>query len=457
MANLERIVNVSIALNTTGISQQGFNTILVAGYHINSLNHVDIITDVDDLTAMGIASNDEIYKAIAAIKSQKPGAKTVKLGRLSVDSATISINAKNNTSYTVTIQSLDPATLEVKEETFTHENQTGQASTIASGLAQKITSSNVTATASGDTIKLAIKGDIAIKVSKELKLTANPGTTALAEDMAVINGEDSDYYGIVLANKDVDKIIEMAKYVETRNAALFGVSKYEAGVPLNASKADILYKLYELELYRTFFCGVKIEGYEGDYTEAAQMSRCFAIAPGGETWALKSLAGVRASAWTETEAQAIFAKNGNTYERVRNVSVTQNGKVVAGEWIDVIRFRDWLIEEIKTRVFLFLKNADKIPYTDGGISGIGGQLTAALELGVARNGIAPTEYDADGNENPGYVIELPLASEISANQKAKRTLEDVKFTARLAGAIHVVDINGAFTYNNLTTTDKTAV
>jgi len=163
MANLKRIVDVSIALNTSGISTQGFNTILIAGYHINSLNRVDIISDIDDLASMGIASTDEIYKAVAAVKSQKPGAKTVKLGRLTVDAATIGITAKNNTSYTVTVQYIDAATAEVKEEVYTHENQSGQASTIATGLAGKITSSKVTATASGDTVKLSIKADCALR------------------------------------------------------------------------------------------------------------------------------------------------------------------------------------------------------------------------------------------------------------------------------------------------------
>ena len=44
---------------------------------------------------------------------------------------------------------------------------------------------------------------------------------------------------------------------------------------------------------------------------------------------------------------------------------------------------------------------------------------------------------------------MPLAANISANTKAQRLLEDVKFTARLAGAIHVVEIAGSFTYENL--------
>jgi hypothetical protein len=96
-----------------------------------------------------------------------------------------------------------------------------------------------------------------------------------------------------------------------------------------------------------------------------------------------------------------------------------------------------------------LINRDKVPYTDDGIALIEARIRQALELGQDRGGIAPTEYDEDGNENLGFTIEVPLASNISANQKASRVLTDVKFTARLAGAIHVVEIYGSLTYENL--------
>ena len=123
--------------------------------------------------------------------------------------------------------------------------------------------------------------------------------------------------------------------------------------------------------------------------------------------------------------------------------------MAAGEWIDVIRFRDWLAEEIKVNVMNLLVNHDKVPYTDAGIASIEGQVRAALTLGQQRGGIAPTEYTADGQTNLGFTVSVPLSSSISANQKASRILNDVKFTARLAGAIHVVNITGSLTYENL--------
>ena len=55
-------------------------------------------------------------------------------------------------------------------------------------------------------------------------------------------------------------------------------------------------------------------------------------------------------------------------------------------------------EEIQTRVFDALVNNNKIPYTDGGIAIIETQIRGALELGQRRGGIAPTEYDENGEE-----------------------------------------------------------
>ena len=179
------------------------------------------------------------------------------------------------------------------------------------------------------------------------------------------------------------------------------------------------------------------------------MSRCFTAVPGSETWALKRLAGVKVDALTETQFIVLKNKNVNTFERFRNLSLTQTGKVSAGEWIDVIRFRDWLAEEIKVNVLNVLVNNEKVPYTDSGIAIIEGAIRQSLRQGQVNGGIAPVEYDENGDKNLGYTVTVPLASNISANQKASRILTDVYFTARLAGAIHVVEIRGQLTYENL--------
>jgi hypothetical protein len=264
--------------------------------------------------------------------------------------------------------------------------------------------------------------------------------------MAAITKYDNDWYGWALTSRNSADILAAAAWTETVRK-LFGTAIAEPGAYNPDSVSDTGYLLYNDNYYRTFW--FYHEKANTDFPETAVFARCFSILPGGETWANKKLAAVTADNLTEGQYQAISKKNGNTFERFRNVAITQNGKVAAGEWIDVIRFRDWLQEEITVNVFNALINRDKIPYTDEGIAIIEAQIRQALELGVRRGGIAPDEYDEDGNTNYGYTISVPLAANISANQKASRVLNDVEFTARLAGAIHVINITGSLTYENL--------
>jgi hypothetical protein len=185
-----------------------------------------------------------------------------------------------------------------------------------------------------------------------------------------------------------------------------------------------------------------------DFPDVAIAVHSFSKYPGQETWANQQLQAVPWVTMTETQAQNVFGKNGNTFEQFRNIAITQNGKVAGGEWIDVIRFRDWLCEEIKVNIFQQMVD-NRIPYTDHGIGVIRSRLAESLDFGVRRGGIAPPEVDINGKLIPSYTIQVPLAATVSADNKANRLLQDVYFTARVAGAIHVVEIQGALTYQSL--------
>lgn len=170
---------------------------------------------------------------------------------------------------------------------------------------------------------------------------------------------------------------------------------------------------------------------------------------GEETWALKQLAAVTPSKLTSTFIKKLETANFSYIITVASKNVTQGGKTSGGEWIDIIRFRDWLQNDMQVRVVNLLIVNPKVPYTDNGIALVENQMLASLKDGQKYGGIAPTEYDGDGNAIPGYVTSVPLASELTSTQKASRILENCKFTARLAGAIHAVEIKGCLTYENL--------
>lgn len=450
MANIDRIVNVQISLNTNGVSKEGFSTMLVVGTHANNLNRVTTYTNINDLINDGFSTDDPIYRAVSVAFSQTPRPRQVKVGRRQVEEVNLSVNnVKDNTDYTITVSSKDTDGT-VDEEAYKYNSQTSATATkIVEGLQALMASDTaVTATVSGEKLQLTAKSgkSFAIKISSNLSALLTEPTEEIADTMSAVMASDSDFYGIVLASRDKDDIMAMAEWVETQTK-LFGTSTAEQGAKDSETDTDLLSMLKAKNYYRTF--AFYHELADSEYLEAGVMARCFAIEPGGETWANKVLSGLTADNLTETEYLAISGKNGNTFETFRNKSITQNGKVAGDEWIDVIRFRDWLQEEITVNVFNLLINSDKVPYTDAGIALVENQIRQALLLGQRRGGIAPTEYDEDNNENLGFTIEMPLAANIPANTKAQRLLEDVNFTARLAGAIHVVEITGSFTYENL--------
>jgi hypothetical protein len=358
MANIDRIVNVTISLQTVGITQETFSDLLLFGVFTppsgSGTNVVFIITDPDDLINIyGCLPTSQIYLAAQTFFSQIPHPPQLYIG-------------------------LD-------------------------------------------------KGSI-------------------PTDLVNIINQNNNWYGICDVKHDESRAVSIAAWVEAQEKLFVTVLSNPNNT--NAPGTDTTSTAYHLmngNYFRTAWW------YNTDplqFPDVGIAAVSFTKNPGQETWANQQLAGVNSLNMIEGNAQNVFAKNGNTFEPFRNISITQNGQVAGGEWIDVIRFRDWLCEEIKVTIFQQMVN-NRIPYTDPGIAIIRSRLQQALDMGVARGGLAPKEVDSNGNLMPSYTIQVPLSANIPSNIKASRILQDVYFTARLAGAIHVVTIMGTLTYENL--------
>lgn len=274
-------------------------------------------------------------------------------------------------------------------------------------------------------------------------LDSGVSAETLGAELTAIQNEDPNWYGFALTERDPLLQMAAAEWSETQTKIFF-TSTADADVIDPAKTDDVLSKLAGKSFLRT---AVIVDKNAADqYLEMAWMGRCFTIAPGGETWALKQLAGVQASDWTATEQQTIVKKGGNTFERFApQIYLTTPGKAVSGEWIDVVRFRDWLADYIQTSLSTLMINRTKVPYTDGGIALIVNNLTSCLSEGQRVGGIAPDEVDADGNNVKGFVVTYPRSIDVSFQDKADRVL-NLSFSARLAGAIHLTNINGNLSY-----------
>lgn len=104
--------------------------------------------------------------------------------------------------------------------------------------------------------------------------------------------------------------------------------------------------------------------------------------------------------------------------------------------ITTIRGSDWLTVEIDTDItnLLLNKTGTKLPYTREGLAEVESVIGDALQRGVGRNFLQ------------GYEINMPAYENIPFSDFASRILQNIKFTGYLAGAIHVIKIQGNLTY-----------
>lgn len=440
MASLDDIVSVQIALQTAGVSRGNFGTPMIVAPLMTFPERVRVYTSYN------AASEDDLPPSLLTALSdcfgQIPRPKQVKVGRRAVLKAVIEV---------ADLIALGTYSFKVNSDTYSYKaDGTPTKAAIATGLALAVTSDTdevITATAVGDTVEIAWISTVG---SVELLTNLQWGTisplaaaSAVADDLDAILDEDSAWYGLVLTERVKQTQLDAAAWTEA-NDRLFITATNEADVLNPALATDLISVLKNTRYYRTAV--LYHTNAATEYPDAAWAGRVFTIQPGAETWALKSLASVTPSPLTSTQKQTVVNKGGNTFEFYQaQIALTNPGKVAAGEWIDVIRFRDWLKDTIQVNMVQMMINRDKVPYTDAGIQLCVNNLRKSLQEGQNVGGIAPDELDANNNTVPGFVITYPRSVELAPSIKASRTLS-LGFTARLAGAIHVVEITGALAY-----------
>lgn len=261
----------------------------------------------------------------------------------------------------------------------------------------------------------------------------------------------SGWYVACAAGIDPEEYESMAAYIETQER-LFAYT--EMGFFDNLDKEGQPKPTVGPVYFRTLGVYGRESSDQADkdvpaanwYMNVAFVAKWLNYSSGSETSAFKTLVAVYPSGLTTTEMKALDSASLNYFITVGNKNITMNGKVVGDEWADVIRFRDWLKNDMQLRVVNLFITRPKIPYTDSGIALVQNQMIAALKAGQDAGGIAETEFDEDGNEIPGFVTSVPLSASLSASEKASRKLTKCKFTARIAGAIHFAELKGTLAY-----------
>lgn len=430
MANPDNIVTVNITVQDAAVSQAGFGTPLVMTHE--SPFGPELVRSYSSVAAMvsdGFAPTGAAVAAVTAILGQNPKVPSVKVGRRTTAAAAQTVvvtvaTVADDTDYTVNINGT----------AFTIDSGSSATNlTIAAALHAAINAGSEPVTSTDnldgtfDLVADTAGAPFGLTLSSGLTQDDQTAAASVAADYAAIKVEDNDFYGVLLAETGTLDAAALA-------AAALSDRKI---VGLRCADSDILSDTAG-NLAET----LEVAGYNNvyllygedvtQYADCAWMGKQFPKNPGSATWAFKSLAGVAVDSLTDTQISNIEANDANHYTSTKGLSMTLQGTMASGRFIDIQRGIDWLTVRMQERILQLLANSDKIAFTDAGIASLESEVRAQLEEAVANNVITT-----------GYTVTPPAVADVSATDKANRVLGDLDFSATLAGAIHTVTINGS--------------
>lgn len=165
---------------------------------------------------------------------------------------------------------------------------------------------------------------------------------------------------------------------------------------------------------------------------AAMCGRASANFPGSINfkWQQFSLIDANASDYTQTEVDNLETDGGHAYVQSKGVPVTSGGESTDPQiFIDIPIIQLWLKDNLEARFVNLLEQQPKVPFTEEGIVTVEELIRDAFQEGDQEDVIVADESTVD----------MP---DIDNQSRSDRILDNVRFEARLSGAISDVTIDG---------------
>lgn len=256
-------------------------------------------------------------------------------------------------------------------------------------------------------------------------ITRKTASTAETLAEAVARALLQDWQFLITTTATVADVVAIADLIEADGTRLYAA---------RSNSLSDLGTIHAEDYKRTF---VTYHTTITNYPEAAWVGATGSAPVGSVTWKFKNLVGIQPMAITLTEMNAIHALGANTYVTKAGDNVTTEGKMVNGEYIDIIHSEDYLIGSIQFGVQKLLNRLPKVPYTDNGIASIESVVRDVLQRAFNSGMIA-----SDADNLPLFGTTFKSRQEVDAADRAAREYNGGKFTFELAGAIHKAAIVG---------------
>lgn len=432
---ISEIVQVTITAATAVPTQKGFGIPMLVAYHNHNADPYRIYTSTNGMLSDGFTVNEPAYLMAQAVFNQSPSPPQIMVGRLTTATvrtftllmtdftagnvATLTVTGKDGVPHVLsrTIPAASSATAEASAWVTLINAALGSLGTAAAASATV----TVTPQTTGD--KIYASG---INPA-QMTYTDTAAAAGYATVLGNLINANPNWYGLAIEHMDSANVQAAAAWAESQPVLFLGNSAdaVEILTPsvLGAALKGFAYK-------RT---GLLWTGSPQNYSAAAWLGEMLPNVPGSATFAFKTMAGVAVDNLTPTQRANLDAQNTNHYDPIAGINVTRYGLAAGGQYLDLQVGNDWLSATMKTAVYGAIVNAPKIPYTDVGIATVQGQMEAVLSQGV-RNG-----FLAAGTTQ---VVPQTVANATTAD-KGNRILNNMQFSARQAGAVHKVIIQGS--------------
>lgn len=270
---------------------------------------------------------------------------------------------------------------------------------------------------------------------------------------AIMDGLATPWYGLTFASThtvDADHLAVAAYIQGSANPHIYGVSTQAPAVPDPTQTSDIASTLTAGGYTRTFCQYSSTTAYVAASVFGRFLTTDFTQNNSTITLMFKQEPGVVAETLTATAAATLDTKRCNVFVNYNNsTAILENGVMSGQAYIDEIYGLDWLAGAIQTNAWNVLyTSTTKIPQTDAGNHIIGTAIEAACIQGVNNGLLAPGTWTAGGfgNLKTGdllskgyYVYQPPIAAQSPSDRSARKSVS-FQVAAKLAGAIHSVNI-----------------
>jgi hypothetical protein len=460
--DLNTIIPVTISVGSPSITRLGFGEPGIFGYVPTTViaasaktKRYSTSTGLVDLVADGFATTDPVYLAAQAVAAQTPRPPTFKIlcGRSTFthdfDIAPSTFEAGETIEFTLTKGGVS--------RTYTRTAAGGSLAAEATAIAALLEADVLGWGAAGNTVEFvsAGVGDVVqvravvpgpgenglwyVSARTNCTYTDQSADRGIAAEMTAILAADADWYMLIPADAfGAAELALLATSIQSATNKTMCAMSQDAAVIAGTGIGATLVAADRTRTMMTY-SGASLK----TYLSAGIAGRFLPETPGSEAWMYKSISGPIPDALTTSESSLAHADYTNTYEGISVGGVTVvNGNLYKGwtcgsseTFIDQIRLIDALVFEVQSRVLALFRASRKVPYTDKGIGQIKGAVLAAIRA-----------YQPNGFVTGSEFCEVPKAADISAIDKATRTLPDVVFGATLSGAIATVTIAGTLEY-----------